>query len=111
MAILTSHTLNGVDGTHAGGIAVTLSNLSTREIVLTTRMDDGGRLSAQVDPDRVDTEAVYELVFDTAAYWAARNMPAAVTQIALRFAMPDSAGHYHMPVIVNPSSYAMWMSR
>jgi 5-hydroxyisourate hydrolase len=54
---------------------------------------------------------MYELIFDTARYWAARNMPAAVTQIALRFAMTDPEGAYHMPIILNPNSYSMWTSR
>jgi 5-hydroxyisourate hydrolase len=38
-------------------------------------------------------------------------MPAAVTQIALRFAMTDPEGAYHMPIILNPNSYSMWTSR
>ena len=43
MATLTSHTLNGSDGTHAGGIPVTLTNLNSGAVVLTTAMDGGGR--------------------------------------------------------------------
>ena len=35
MAVVSSHTLNGVDGTHAGGIAVSLRNLNTGETLLT----------------------------------------------------------------------------
>ena len=44
MAVVSSHTLNGVDGTHAGGIAVSLRNLNTGETLFDTAMDDGGRL-------------------------------------------------------------------
>ena len=111
MATLTSHTLNGSDGTHAGGIAVTLTNLTSGAVVMTTRMDAGGRLSQQIAPDSIDPAATYELLFDSGPYWAARNTPATVTQIALRFAMPDRGGAYHMPVILNPNSYSMWASR
>jgi 5-hydroxyisourate hydrolase len=110
MATLTSHTLNGSDGTHAGGISVTLTNLTTGDITLTAQMDEGGRLSQTIAPDSVDPTATYELVFDTAPYWATRKTPATVTQIALRFVMPDRDGAYHMPVILNPNSYSMWMS-
>jgi len=110
MATLTSHTLNGSDGTHAGGIAVTLRNLKSGAVIFTSEMDAGGRLSQQIAPAAVDPAATYELVFDTAAYWAARDMPASVQQIALRFAMPDPEGAYHMPVILNPNSYSMWCS-
>ena len=110
MATLTSHTLNGSDGTHAGGIPVTLTNLDTGAVMFHAMMDDGGRLSQSIEAENVDPNAIYELVFDTSAYWAARDRPATVTQIALRLAMPDPAGAYHMPVILNPNSYSMWMS-
>ncbi len=110
MATLSSHTLNGSDGTHAGGIPVTMRNLATGTRVLTSEMDAGGRFSEQINPSEIDPSATYELVFDTAAYWAARNMPATVNQIALRFTMPDPEGAYHMPVILNPNSYSMWSS-
>ncbi len=110
MATLTSHTLNGTDGTHAGGIAVSLRNLGTGAIVLTSEMDSGGRLSEKIDPAIIDPSAIHELVFETGAYWAARDMSATVTQIALRFAMADPDGAYHMPVILNPNSYSMWCS-
>mgnify|MGYP002630185826 CR=1 FL=1 len=111
MATLTSHTLNGSDGTHAGGIAVTLTNLTTGAVVFAAQMDAGGRLSQQIAPEVIDTTASYELVFDTAPYWAARALPTNVPQIALRFFMPDRDGAYHMPVILNPNSYSMWASR
>ena len=39
MAVVSSHTLNGVDGTHAGGIAVSLRNLSSGEMLFDTAMD------------------------------------------------------------------------
>ncbi len=110
MATLTSHTLNGSDGTHAGGIAVRLHDLKSGKRLLTSAMDAGGRLSETIEPGDIDPSATYELLFDTSAYWAARDMPATVQQIALRFSMPDPEGVYHMPVILNPNSYSMWCS-
>lgn len=110
MATITSHTLNGTDGTHAGGIPVTLTNITSRVVLFSTVMDQGGRLSQPVAAPLVVPSAAYELVFDLTAYWAARNMPASVTQIVLRFAMQDPDGAYHMPVIFNPNSYSMWSS-
>lgn len=110
MAILSSHTLNGTDGTHAGEIAVTLTNLTSGAVVLSAAMDAGGRLSQVIPAEQIDPNATYELVFDTANYWAARKIPATVTQIALRFTMSDPEAAYHMPIILNPNSYSMWMS-
>lgn len=110
MAKLTSHTLNGSDGTHAGGIAVTMRELSTGAVLLTAEMDTGGRLSTEIPAGKIDPTATYELVFATGPYWAARGVTASVREIALRFSMPDPGGAYHMPVILNPNSYSMWMS-
>ncbi len=110
MAKLTSHTLNGSDGTHAGGIAVTLRDLGSGTVLLTAEMDAGGRLATDIAADKIDPSATYELVLETAPYWTARGVSATVQEIALRFAMPDPEGAYHMPVILNPNSYSMWMS-
>ena len=110
MATITSHTLNGTDGTHAGGIPVTLTDTKTGTVLFTAEMDEGGRLSQHVPANLIDASATYELLFDTQSYWAVRNMPATVTEIALRFTMSDPEGKYHMPVILNPNSYSMWSS-
>jgi 5-hydroxyisourate hydrolase len=110
MAKLTSHTLNGSDGTHAGDIAVTLCDLTTGDTLLTAAMDDGGRLALNIPAEQINPEAKYELVFETGPYWAARGVTATVQEIALRFMMSDPEGVYHMPVILNPNSYSMWMS-
>jgi 5-hydroxyisourate hydrolase len=110
MATITSHTLNGTDGTHAGDIAVGLTDLGTGEVVMASATDAGGRISFTIDPAQIDVKTTYELVFDTGPYWAARGVTAGVNQIALRFAMPDPSASYHMPVILNPNAYSMWCS-
>ena len=114
MAIVTSHTLNGTDGTHAGGIAVTLTNGDTGEVLFTAEMDSGGRLRQEIAPDRIDAGARYELVFATGPYWAQLGIPREGVQImdevVLRFSMPDPEGRYHMPVILSPNSYSVWWS-
>lgn len=114
MAVVSSHTLNGVDGTHAGGIAVSLRNLSSGETLFDTAMDAGGRLQQDISAARVDPAAKYELVFATGAYWHSRNITGDGAQImdevVVRFAMPDAAARYHIPVILSPNSYSIWWS-
>ena len=114
MAIVTSHTLNGTDGTHAGGIAVTLTNCATGEALFTAEMDSGGRLRQEIAPDRIDAGAQYELVFATGPYWAQLGIPREggqiMDEVVLRFSMPDPEGRYHMPVILSPNSYSVWWS-
>ncbi|MEX3010458.1 hydroxyisourate hydrolase [Hoeflea sp. TYP-13] len=116
MATVSSHILNGVDGTHAGGIAVSLSRIGTQgsTLIFATRTDDGGRLLEEVDLTGADIDATYEAIFATGAYWANRSIPSSESQImqeiVLRFQMPDPGKKYHMPIILSPNSYSAWLS-
>ena len=112
MAVVSSHTLNAVDGSHAGEIGVRLINLDTGETLFDTAMDAGGRLSQEVaDPD---PGARYELAFRTAPYWETRVAQTHGTRImdevAVRFAMPDPQGRYHIPLILSPHGLSLWCS-
>ncbi len=112
MATVSSHALNGVDGSHAGGIVVRLVELSTRRTVFDTRTDDGGRLAEEVAAP--DPATRYELVFQVGAYWQGRVLGThgarIVDEIVIRFAMPDPDGHYHIPLILSPHGYSLWSS-
>jgi 5-hydroxyisourate hydrolase len=108
MAVVSSHTLNSLDGTHAGGIKVTLTQIGADTPLFATQMDAGGRLSEVIDFAGVDTDAIYELVFETAPYWKERGTAQSIPEIVLRFKMLDPAGKYHMPIILSPHGYSMW---
>jgi 5-hydroxyisourate hydrolase-like protein (transthyretin family) len=114
MAVISSHTLNGADGTHAGGIRVRLTSLASGETLFDTEMDAGGRLSRNVDLTGTDPASRYELTFETGPYWRARGAPSAgartIDEIVLRFCMPDPDARYHMPLIISPHSYSTWAS-
>ncbi len=112
MAKVSSHTLNGVDGSHAGSIAVRLVNLATGQIVFDTKMDDRGRLTQEITAP--DPAVRYELVFQTGTYWQGRvsNTHGAriIDEIVVRFTMPEPDGHYHIPLILSPHGYSLWSS-
>lgn len=114
MSLVSSHTLNGVDGTHAGHIPVRLIHVASQKVLFETQMDDGGRLSRRIESANVDANGQYELVFETAAYWQSRPLPRQgaqiLDQIVIRFSMPDPEGQYHIPVILSPNSYSVWWS-
>ena len=109
MAIVTSHTLNGLDGTHACGISVKLIKLNG-EILFESKMDKAGRLNQIVQPEIIDTSSIYELTFDTGAYWYKRGYDQIMEQIVLRFKIPNPEASYHMTIIINPNSYSTWWS-
>ena len=117
MATLSSHTLNGSDGTHAGGVAVALYRINadqSRTLVFDSQMDAGGRLQQSFELTAEDCECPHELVFQSGAYFMERGTiktgAPRVEEIVLRFKMPDPDGKYHMPVILNPNSYSTWWS-
>lgn len=114
MAVITTHILNGVAGTHAVGVAVTLTNRDTGVALFEGETDRGGRLQLTVEPDRIDPTATYDLTLATGAYWATQDHVSSdaqtVTEFVFRFAMPDPAKHYHIPVNLSPHSHAVWWS-
>ncbi|MCR9139961.1 MAG: hydroxyisourate hydrolase [Alphaproteobacteria bacterium] len=112
MALISSHTLNGVDGTHAAGVAVVLKNLVSGEILFETATDKGGRLAESVVIDGNDPAMQYELCFKVGPYWERRGCnPAPIArEVVFRFLMPVSSARYHIPVILSPNSYTCWVS-
>ena len=109
MATLTSHTLNGTDGSHAGAIKVKLIEVDGQTI-FETEIDDGGRLKHEIEPSKINPSSIYELTFETGQYWLERGFKQIMDQVVLRFRMPDPEGTYHMPIIINPNSYSTWWS-
>tara|TARA_B100001250_G_C19053498_1_gene466941 strand:+ start:154 stop:486 length:333 start_codon:yes stop_codon:yes gene_type:complete len=110
MTILTSHILNGTDGTHAGDIKVTFSKLGGSKI-FETKTDEAGRLRSEINPSKIDSFATYELVFETKPYWIKRGFKQIMDQIVLRFKILDPSFDYHMPIIISPNSYSAWWSK
>ncbi len=112
MATVSSHTLSGLDGSHAGDIPVRLIDLTTGQTVFDTRMDGTGRLTQDVAVP--DPTARYELIFQTDVYWQERHSGTygtrIIDEIAVRFTMPDPDGHYHIPLILSPHGYSLWSS-
>lgn len=114
MATITSHALNGSNGTHASGITVLLKNMNEKRDVFKTKMDIGGRLNEIVHPDEIDENSTYELIFQTGKYWnnvyenASNNI---IDEIVVRFKMPDKNKKYHFPIIISQNSYSTWWSQ
>ncbi len=112
MATISSHVLNGLDGTHAASIAMKLVNVDTGVTLLESRTDDGGRFSQAVDIENAVAEHRYELIISTAEYWLNRDVESDqfIDEIVLRFRMPDPDARYHKPLIIAPNSYSTWSS-
>ena len=116
MATITSHVLNAVNGTHAGGVRVDCRRIGDdgrAESVFSVESGADGRITGAVDVDGADEGRVYELVFHTGEYFdrvglveQARIMP----EVVFRLRLPEPEARYHVPVIVSPHGYSVWWS-
>jgi len=111
MASITSHILNGTDGTHAVKIPARLVELKSQKILVSGDTDDGGRLSLKIKPEYIYPSMACELVFSLTEYWKLKNVTGGIAEIALRFSISEAESSYHLPVIINPHSYSTWISR
>lgn len=114
MAVLSSHLLNGVDGTHANAVNVNLIQINadgTRSVVFAEQSDEGGRFYKEV---AAVTDAGYEMVIASGAYFAERDISVSgaqiLSEIVIRFSMRDPDSRYHIPIIMSPNSYSCWWS-
>jgi len=109
MTIITSHILNGTDGTHASGIKVIFSELCSGKI-FEDNTDDYGRIKKNIESAKLDSFVYYELVFETGPYWIERGYRQIMDQVVLRFKIPDLKKDFHIPIIISPNSYSVWWS-
>ena len=114
MAVLSSHLLNGVDGTHAGDVTVTLMRIAAdgkRSVVFEDQSDQAGRFQRRVP---VAIGEGYEMMIASGNYFAGRDILVTnkqiLSEIVIRFSMPDPDGRYHIPIIMSPNSYSCWWS-
>ena len=115
---LSTHVLDTMHGTPAAGMAVQLfatDGLDTTQGTLLRSfvLNADGR-----NPDGLllDTESLqrgtYRLIFDVAAYFAARGVvlpePNFLNRVRLDFGVSNPAQHYHVPLLVSPWSYSTY---
>ena len=114
MAVLTSHLLSGLDGTHASGISVTLFQMKSTgrpDKIFSKITDQGGRFSAEF---KAEANGQYELVVKIGDYFntvkSEKSDTRVISDIVIRFVTNDSDGRYHIPIIISPNSYSCWWS-
>jgi 5-hydroxyisourate hydrolase len=116
MGHLSTHVLDTAHGCPAAGMRVTLQRLQANGSAQTVKAftlnadgrNDGGPL--------LDAAAMavgrWRLLFEVAPYFRARGVtltePPFVDTVQLDFGIADSAGHYHVPLLVSPWSWSTY---
>ena len=111
MAILSSHLLNSVDGTHANGVKVINNQINSsgeKIIFFETETDDGGRILKDFNLSENDCKCDYEMICKISDYFSEKKI---VSEIIIKFRMEDPKKKYHLPIIISPNGYSIWWSQ
>ena len=112
---LSTHVLDTMHGTPAAGMAVALyatDGDAARLIRQLTLNQDGRNPDGLLLEGSALQRGTYRLVFDVAAYFAARGVdlpqPNFLGQVQIDFGIAEPAQHYHVPLLVSPWSYSTY---
>ncbi len=112
---LSTHVLDTMHGTPAGGMAVSLytTNVFEATLVKSFTLNGDGRNPDGLLYDSATLKAgTYRLVFDVAGYFKARGVilpePSFLGLVSLDFGVADTRQHYHVPLLVSPWSYSTY---
>jgi 2-oxo-4-hydroxy-4-carboxy-5-ureidoimidazoline decarboxylase len=107
--------LDNYSGKPGSGIKlelIELSELGASRTITRAITNSDGRTDAPLIGGRPVPIGRYELRFSVARYFAARGVPLSdppfLDEITLRFAVSEAEGHYHVPLLVTPWSYATY---
>jgi 5-hydroxyisourate hydrolase len=113
---LSTHVLDTMHGTPAGGMAAELHATDAAggpRLVKRFVLNADGR---NPEGPLVDTASLekgtYRLVFDVAAYFRSRGValpdPPFLDRVTLDFGIAHPEQHYHVPLLVSPWSYSTY---
>ena len=112
---LSTHVLDTMHGTPAGGMKVELYSTAGDAAKLVKRFElnaDGRNPDGPLFDNASLKEGTYRLVFDVAAYFRGRGValpdPPFLDRVALDFGVADTGQHYHVPLLVSPWSYSTY---
>ena len=112
---LSTHVLDTMHGTPAGGMAVELHATAGGESRLVKRFvlnGDGRNPDGPLFDNASLKVGTYRLVFDVAAYFDARGIdlpqPRFLNRVSLDFGVARVDQHYHVPLLVSPWAYSTY---
>ena len=112
MGKLTTHILDTAHGGPAAGVLVEVYRLPGPTLLASLRTNRDGRGDAPLLEGAQLVAGEYELVFHMADYFRSQGVslpePPFLALVTLRFAIAEPDGHYHVPLLATPWSYATY---
>ena len=112
---LSTHVLDIHGGAPAANVPVELWELSqagANRLLLSSVTNKDGRTDRPLISERPVPIGTYELRFAVGGYFAAAGAgltePPFLDIVPLRFSVAEPEGHYHVPLVVSPYSYATY---
>jgi 5-hydroxyisourate hydrolase len=112
---LSTHVLDTMHGSPAGGMRVALFTTQGEQATLVKRFElnaDGRNPDGPLYDNASLKVGTYRLVFDVAGYFKARGVtlpePNFLNQVSLDFGVADASAHYHVPLLASPWSYSTY---
>ena len=112
---LSTHVLDTMHGTPAGGMAVALYTTDGTQATLVKQFvlnADGRNPDGPLYDNASLRAGTYRLVFEVAQYFKARGValpePNFLNQVSLDFGVAHTDQHYHVPLLVSPWSYSTY---
>jgi 5-hydroxyisourate hydrolase len=115
MARLSTHVLDTAHGVPAAGVRLTLHRVGDDgddELVTDRITNPDGRTDSPLLSGAAIPTGRYRLTFHAGDYFRGRGVllpdPPFVDVVQLHFGIADTAGHYHVPLLVSPWSYSTY---
>lgn len=112
---LSTHVLDVHSGAPAAGVPVELWELSKQgaeRLILRGVTNKDGRTDTPLIGGRPVPIGTYELRFSIAGFYTARGValsePPFLDLVPIRFSVSNPEGHYHVPLVVSPWSFATY---
>ncbi len=103
MARLSTHVLDTSRGKPAAGMQIRLYRDS--ELLAKVQTNADGRTNEPLLAGDAIPPGVYELVFSVGAYFESSPF---LEDVVVRFRISESAGNYHVPLLVSPFGYTTY---
>ena len=108
---LSTHVLDASLGRPAQGVPIQLkrSDGTAAPPIFTTSTDPDGRYRHQEAGKDVPLAAgIYDLTFDTAAYFAASGQTGFYPRVTVTFEITDPTMHHHVPLLLSPFAFSTY---
>ena len=105
MSLISAHVLDAAAGVPAVAVTVRLTDASG--VTLAEAVTDADGRVGDLGPDRLEP-GVYQVVFGSGDYFAARRVESFHPEVVVRFAVAADQGHYHIPLLLSPYAYTTY---